>query len=355
MSEIEFPSGRLSMYGRNAINQDATLEKAAEIAQRINVPSTLQSIIEGKDGFSELITSQKFDDGTLISLVHPTGPYTDRALMLGIYNKDMKENGDTHWIYDYPKDKQERFWGMVLAGLHAGREILDKEGRTEVINLWAESDVHVSDVDERTSRTIRFPHGHFIEIDINRIHPSTLVLHHMEEEQDVLERGYLVERFGSRVLQRMPEYQDVLLAGFKVRKSAPFGYEFELPDELNEANIDLIVQVMDAHHKAIKETSVHYINKTRIVDRKIISNPDFSKKLDRVIKPPSYRLYMFLDGGHLSVIISPEFWSHGGVLEAMKITLDRDPKHPLMITEEEKRDYGRRFAEIVSHELEGPG
>ena len=69
------------MYGRWAINQDAGPQEAASIAATLNTQENLRSIIQSP----EAIMRQTMTDSTEIVLLHPTGPYTDRALMLGAY------------------------------------------------------------------------------------------------------------------------------------------------------------------------------------------------------------------------------------------------------------------------------
>src|SRR3989344_3252176 len=177
------------MYGRWAINQDAGPQEAASIAATLNTPENLRSIIQSL----EAIMRQTMTDGTEIVLLHPTGPYTDRALMLGAYNEEIKPvNRDgsvrsTHWIYDYSNETQEVYWGLVVAGLKAGKAILEEEGRVgAVTNKYLENSTHVSNHRFRTSRTITFPHGQFVERDPGVLHETTHVPQHLIDERGIL-------------------------------------------------------------------------------------------------------------------------------------------------------------------------
>lgn len=353
--QLSFPKGRMPVYGINAINTDADRVTAAEQVAILNDPENLQAIVTNPE---RTILHKQLPDGTHISLLRPTGPYSNRALMSGMYDKELKEEGVTHFVYDYPTEDQRQYWALAFAGLHAGRQILEEEGREEqVANLYAENVVHVSDISQRTSRTIRFPHGHFVEFDSDPevIHPTTSAIHHLQEEQDVLERRELVERFWVRVLQRMPEEIDSLLPEFDVRYSAPFGYQFSLDGVFNRQNIDRLTQVLALHHETYKQVADLVISAGRRAfsvsnefrDRMRRSKPGDDAGQKKVIKGSSYRLYLALNGGKLDVIICPEFWSHGGVMEATGVNLDRDPSHK-EFPMEQRKDFEDKFAEKVS-------
>jgi len=341
--QLRFPQGRLAVWGQNAINPTATRSEAAAATHRINEPDHLIHIMTDQP----TLLSQTTELGAVNSIVRPTGPYTNRAVMEGMYRRDVKDPHETQWVYDYTPSEQRDYWKLVLAGLHAGKQILEEEGRAEeVINLYAENTTHVSDISQRTSRTIRFPHGHFIEIDPETIHSTTSVLHHMQEEQDLLERRELVERFGLRVMQRMPNYGAKILDEFDVRQTAPFGYQFSLDAELTQQNIEKLAKTLEEHHHALTEVS----NITLHAANRALSQ-EFKNRLKDVKRTPSYRLYLALNSGKLDVIISPEFWSHGGVLEAMNITLDRDESHtPFPM--DQRLDFERKFAGKVNTMLE---
>lgn len=347
-----YPQGAISIYGENAVNPGDSQETTEERIERINTKENLINIINGENGASELIRTVDYPDGTRMSIVHPSGPYTDRALMIGVYNENIQTDEITQWIYDYPENIQRDYWHTVVVGIGADDEILRQEGKSHVDVIWAENTMRVS-LSERTSRTVKFPHGQFLEIDSDRIHPTTSVLHHLEEEQDVLKRSFLVSRFGKRLIDKM-ESVERASDTFQVRRNEPYGYQFNFPNEMDLEGVESVKRFMRVHHQAYTDTTKYYLDHARNNIFQSRENSVFSKKLESVKKQPAYRTYFCLnrENESIDVVISPMFWSHGGVMEALGIRLDRNPEHQKIVSDAEKKSHGKKFNDFVEREWE---
>ncbi len=334
------------MHGKWAINQNVPQEEVAVATAKLNTPENLASIIQNPQA---IIMRQSFQDGTDLVLLHPSGPYTDRALMLAVYNPNITTRHDTHWIYDYPQDVQEEYFRNIILGLYAQREILKEEGRDNIESLYVENSTHVSNHAFRTSRTIKFPHGHFIEVDESELIPHTSTLDHLREEWGVLGRGFLVEDFAKRLKANMVE-KGTELDQIASRDRLPLGYEFQLPLSSLQGNVRDVASVMGSHHESYEDVASKYVRAVKFSARIPQVTDLFIDRAGKIIPPPSYRLYMSLqDDNNLGVIIAPEFISHAGVMQAKGIDLDRRETYPLRAigTPQARNDYAQRFAEKV--------
>jgi hypothetical protein len=340
---------RLPMYGRWALNADDSLEKVAEISAKLNAPEKLTEIINNP----EAILRKKLPSGTDIVLLHPTGPYTDRALMLAMYNPDIKTTHNAQWTYDYPFKEQVEYWRFVVSGLYAQKEILKQEGRDkEVKSQYVENATHVSNGKFRTSSTISFQHGHFIEIDPKELVPTTHTIPHLREEREVLERGFLMKRFLRRLSNSFEMNSEVKSPDFIVQEKLPLGYGFKISSDNSDHNISKLTFIMNKHHKAYENLTQEYLDSAHVVSARFSDTTlNFRERLKTVIPPPSYRLYMTLNISQIDVEISPEFISHAGVMQGEGIDLDRNEDHEIrpLGTPEARCDYAQKFAGFIKH------
>ena len=285
----------------------------------------------------------------------PKAPYTDRALMLMYFPPDYDKQVSTKTIYDYGDLRVVAgYWRRIVAGLAAMRE-LTKEELDRFIPLYVENVVcRVTDKEVRTSRTAILPHGQWVEIDKNEIVSVNKRISHLQEEQDVLQRRKTAERFIERLKVEMRE-QVIIPGGYftentkadlsdvtiGVRDESPYGYFIQIPYSFNPEGLDRdemakIVTVAVAHHKAYTKLSQRYLSKATSVIPKLI-----------LIPQPSYRMYVSLGKENLTMVFTPEFISHAGVMEAAGIVVNRPPKIPRRYSEEEVSNFQKRFTELV--------
>lgn len=332
--------------GEDVYNEEDGQEKVAEGVKRVNTPEYLASIFQNQ----EVIYTQDFKDGTKIHLVHPTGPYTDRALMLTAYNEnfftaDSDSNPNTHFIYEFSDEVQYAWWSNIVAGLKTSRQILEEEGREDVAIKYVENSTRVSNHQFRTSRTLIIPHGQFVERDpklLKRHEMKNVPEHEVREKQLLYSRRNSVNRFMNQVREKMSTNT---ANNFEVASEHPLGYGFRIPLDTQQ-----IAPTMKSHHLAYKEMQEKY-KKELIERRKRLLNPSTLEQVEKSIEAPSYRLYVGLDGNEAVINISPEVISYAGVMQGWGIHLIRKPNVPLRITTEEKHEYGRRFGEQVMREM----
>ena len=299
----------------------------------------------------------------------PKGPYTDRAMMLMMFPISV---GGTPvklgrlWraldIYDLPylavPDLHRTYWRSILLGLAAMRE-LTKEEPDRFIPLYVENVIRETTSGKvQTSRTGDYPHGQVIAVDREAIIPGGKKFSHLEEEQIILARRDGMVRFVGELKEEMsrpykflgvdefkPDLKDVQ---YGIKEKLPLGYFLEFPAFLDTQDsfretVERTAEVAASNFIAYEKLSKRYQSTTERLFSQI-----------KIIPQPSYRMYVSLGNGSLSLIYSPEFLSHAGVMEAAGISLIRDQNVPRRYSKEEVEDFQNKFVGLVK-EYEGLG
>lgn len=340
-------------FAHTAINTSVTPEEAALMAEKNNTVGHIRHEFFNPNNGKGNVLSVTKDESTRSnsSRVRLTAAYTELASAEFAANGHVfreSENPDpekrereqaaidaeqvpTHMVYDLPFATQVSYWSEVLESLdiyHATLE--DFEDPTKVTIFAGENAIKERTGTIRTSRSIAIPHAHTVPLEhstIVNLPDGDPTMAHVNYEQRILEK--VGQKLADRVFENLPdEAKDKLLEtmkgddpNLKLRKRLvkPFGYQMQLPSDIS---ITDFAAFMEDHHHAYVETT------DEIIDR--LS----SKNQARIIPQPSYRMYVFKEDqgkGDISVIISPEFISHGGLIEAAGLKLNRSvdnkPKH----------------------------
>lgn len=260
------------------------------------------------------------------------------------------------FIFEMSSEAQYKYWQVALAELVALEKlpepqeenpIYDKPSRYH--NVIMENTTPISYIDARyknaegnspeTSRTIYLPHLHVIKVDENWMKLKEWEMPHLDNEQAFVER-LTTSRVGheflrtlsddiNRSTQDTPYAELIQMASIKAEPKRPNGYSVLFdsitPDNVLE-HIDVLTHFMKSHFEAYRNSAALTQKQLRWVGQ----NNDIT-----LIPQPSFRDYMYfqeLDGKKvLTIRFSPEIFSHGGVMEAAGIKMDRGPqyKNPL--------------------------
>jgi hypothetical protein len=340
-------------FAHTAINTSVTPEDAAKMAEKNNTAGHIRQEFfnpeNGKGNVLSVTTDESSNSNS--SRVRLTAAYTELASAEFAANGHVfrvSENPDpeerakeqtainaeqvpTHTVYDLPFATQVSYWSEVLESLDIYHATLEDFSDPYKVTIFAgENAVKERTGKIRTSRSIAIPHAHTVPLEhdtVTELPDGDPTMAHVNYEQRVLEK--IGQKLADRVHENLPQdAQSKLLdtmegddPNLKLRKRLvkPFGYQLQLPSDIS---ITDFASFMEDHHHA-------YVGTTdEIVERLSVKNQK------RIIPQPSYRMYVFKEDqgkGDISVIISPEFISHGGLIEAAGLKLNRsvdnEPKH----------------------------
>jgi hypothetical protein len=338
-----FPKGSLQVHASfGAINTNVGVEQAAQQVHNLNSTSFLFNTFFG-DNESILATNQ-LQSGSRITLMSPSGPYSEDSVMVIAAGPDSfeREIATTQTIYDFPEDVQVAYFSYINEGLKIHLE--KNNGRGDVRAVATENCIaSVSNQEHRTSRSIALPHTQIFSINYAQITPSNPTIDHLKKEQRILSNKKLASSFINGINIRLKEelaYCD--LPRLATQAGLPTGYSLNLGEVTSPEKIQ---RVMKAHHYAFKKETVMRAGEFL---------PTLKPENQKRIKPfPSYRMYMtYNDQNELVSIISPQYISHAGVIEAAGVALDRSPLHPNVYSEEEIRKFKLLMARKMLSELQ---
>jgi hypothetical protein len=306
-----FPSGGLHMRGSGTNTADGT-RLVADRNHALNTADKLKFILidQATIGYWSLPTAE---GGYRYSVIRPTAPYAPHGLMLAVFpeNSYQQIGEKTQFVYDYPEAVQQQYWQMILSGLAAYSKCQEHSP------LYVEN-VTLTSNDHRTSRTLNPVHGQFVALDESLLGATTGEIDHLIWESQIT--AALIQRVRSpieKILDEMPS-----LAAFGITAqffSTPAGYGFSFP--LEEKSVAEQMQLVMAEHWQAYAT---YCQRERdTVARRAQHRVDEPTKPKTTIPGPSYRQYVWVGDGCVQVVISPEYCSHAGVLEAMGVQLHR--------------------------------
>ncbi|HVZ58724.1 MAG TPA: hypothetical protein VG935_03175 [Patescibacteria group bacterium] len=338
--------GYLHLYAdKYPINTGASREAAAAVADKYNSAKYLEQTFFTQN--PTILNISEPSNGSKVTTMIPSGPYTPESVLVIAKGPDSfaKPQVETQFIYDFPFETQASYWRHAQTLLEEmGNIASEREDRDHLHVVATENSIVTrTSAEARTSRSIALPHFQaFIlnEEHIEPFSPDEAEIPHLVEEQNLLQRYGLVDLFAAEVNRRVTNASRHELVGQQVRMEAPYGYAF-VPSPTNDSRD--ITRAMFEHHQAYKSTA------EKMLDRVLqISGQDVRQQL---VPQPSYRLYMYRDNGLFSVLVSPEFRSYAGVLEAGGIELKRGPDFPHHITEEDREKFYRRVADAVNDEF----
>lgn len=187
----------------------------------------------------------------------------------------------------------------------------------------------ISTEEHRTSRSIALPHAQVFITDTEKLQPIPEDMQGFREnlqlEQALWQKPRIINRFLGKLQTEVQEELGRPLKEPEMQTFQPFGYSFS-PSQSND--IKEITEVMQAHHAAYTKAMGQY-------------EGDFQRIQEKygraVIPQPSYRLYSYLENGIFTVTVSPEVFSHSGVLEAAGILPIRSIENPPFPEEEREQ------------------
>lgn len=277
------------------------------------------------------------------SIARNRAPYVDSSVLIVAGTPEVIDNENaktsleqipTYTIYNLDRNIQKNYWTDILHALNTYEEIVQETGESGRYTVFAAENCLCERTHNgmRTSRSLGVPHAHVLKVDHNDIEkmPSfDANMQKVDEEQEELER--IGQGLADNVFAHLPPNAQTMLTDvmegdnekLKIRKrlARPFGYTMSLNPGIS---IDDFTDFMKAHHDAYAEIAEEFFNGKAQIPQ------------------PSYRLYIYREKeGNISLIISPEFSSNGGVMEAAKIKQDRSPEfkkpNEIIIWEENKR------------------
>jgi hypothetical protein len=325
--ERKLPSGTYPVNG-HGINSAVSRSIVAEQTRGLNMK--LDAIFFDPEHQSSLV-HKKIDGGGDSVLYNASGRYGDFGVMVISRGPEAKRKdpSQTEFIFEYPSNVQESHWTFVLSAMDAFAQSTTIPDMPKMRIIASDNAIaSYSNESHGTSRSVRYPHTHITgiveeNISAEKTHIPTL------HPQLQLEQS-LLEQFSPSVVKRMKislEDKNVPL-NLEAKREAPFGYSFTIDGELDELakNPEAFTRIMRTHHEAYTDV-VKPLEET--LTTKLL---EFGA--EQVIPQPSYRLYMEHADGKMHVTISPEFISHGGILEAADVILHRDPSNPVRYPEE---------------------
>jgi hypothetical protein len=314
--------GELRIYAeKGAVNTNVTKEDAAQRVASYNTPHFLKKTFF--EGEQNILDKKILDSGSQISIVTPSAPYSEDSIMViacGPHSFDTQPI-PTQTIYDLPEDVQNEYWETIFNGIKAFKDLSSQDSNNYSIFATENCISTVTSINHRTSRSIVLPHSQIVRLIESDIEPTSSSITHLEHERKIIQNKHLLNSVDN-IYNNLSFFDKLLVDNkFIPHNNPPFGYEFTF--DRNASSMD-ITRFMKAHHEGFKSESQNLVNSLR------------DQNKNRIIPQPSYRLYMYLNSeGAPSVIVSPQFISHAGVIEAAGVMFDRGPHNLRRLQDQE--------------------
>ncbi|MDQ3008886.1 MAG: hypothetical protein M3Q81_04810 [bacterium] len=301
---------------KEAINTAASPEAASRVAQSYNTREYLEREFFGEH--ERMLGQTTLEDGSRVSVVIPTGPYSEEAVLVMAAGSEIDPT-KTASIYDLSTATQAEYWKKILKCLevfhasvtHRNQRVAAVENNIKV----------VTNPEMRTSRTIVLPHTHIIKVDLDALEEGKWRMSHLRKEQFVLRQTAFMQPLLQQLQEELSVATGFQFPSLTLRHSAPYGYSFEAG---NIYDVPQITSRLAAHHQAYTETANSVLSTLREHHQR------------KIIPQPSYRSFLEIkDGEKLIATISPECLSPAGVMEAAGIKLERGPEYPQRKTSKE--------------------
>lgn len=375
------PPGRLTIHTQmtSPANAEWSKEDAAWTIAAMNTPEYLRGDLLNMGA----VYRKAIDRKGVCQIKIPKSPYGPGGLMVIAADnrlfdpnndKSMTENGivPTTTIYDYDVKLQKEYFRQTLAAMLAMEEfnLPDENPQQDTPRVLATENnmAIVSNESHRVPRSIGLPHlhvfkaGSWIDTTATPKFPP-----HLRAEQRLLRRGDHLERFATDVSSTISDELGRLGGDVQIslRDIEPFGYAITTPITRNQ-NLDdqaeILQKVMASHQKAYMEATGRHIdgvNKRRIESKKkstakagrIDSTPMLIE--EKIIPQPSMRTYLYFNNrGFLTCVISPEFISSAGVMEAAGVILHRDATNDNPYQRGEIGEFRKKVKERIKSSLD---
>jgi hypothetical protein len=317
------------------INTSANIAEAARIAKTFSTPEYL-SYAFFNSLHPDFLYKEVLPSGGKVSVCVPTSPYTEQSVLVVAAGPDSFNHNPvkTEAIYDYPADVQNAYWEKILTSLDVFA--YESSGQPLSHAVAVENCIAVRTNDQvRTSRSIALPHAHILCINEASLENEDWSLAHLTFEQRVLHNKRLMGVF-LKELAKGTQLQDLTARAF-----APYGYSFTLWQEGEKTPRDkAVTQRLAKHHWAYAQTA------------QTAETELSARNASKIIPQPSYRLYLSAEGGAVRAIVSPEFLSPAGVMEAAGIRLERNTAYPQRVPQENSdRVYRNLKRELTKKKL----
>lgn len=315
---IELESGILKLHSSTvSVNPSADAKSAHEIVAAQNTAAYLRESF-----FTETpnhIAHTELPSGGKVAVLFPTGPYADISILVIAAGPESlsRDLDQTEFIYDYPEDVQLEYWRSTLTILNQLKQSSDPA--KEIVLAVENSVAQRTNQAQRTSRSISLPHTQVLLLQPDQVEKTDWRFTHLEREQRVLRFSAITKLIQQKLSEVTDQKLSSVLHSVVQQQKAPYGYSFSLPLTFNAADVS---HIMKLHHQAYTAAANEALSTLK------------DEHQSEIIAQPSYRVYISRESDFLQVIISPEFLSHAGVMEAAGILLDRSSAHPQRVSPE---------------------
>lgn len=335
----EIKRGLLPVYAeKSAVNTIASAEEAASIAQLYNQSDYLER--EFFQRSEKVLWIQELASGGKVSVVIPSGPYTDLSTMViahGPHSFDQPA-AQTEFVYDYPLDVQETYWAVIIKSI-SFLSCLPYQGRRHVIATENAIKTYTN-ASMRTSRSVCLPHSMINYLEEDCVAAEEWQISHLRKEETLLQNPKLMSGYLGLLQEAYHRLTGCTFVDLSARDQAPFGYQFNLaPVHL----VPQITQILANHHHAY---SVAAEQTTRF-----LLEAGYHFLARHLIPQPSYRLFLSLQAGQVEAVICPEFRSHAGVMEALGVRLHRSPDNQRRKSPSELHQFFGQLAQYLGREM----
>ncbi len=361
------PSGRVEVHSTGqAIRNTVSRAEAAASVQHTNRGSWLKDWFDLQSKRQRVLHAEQHTDGKL-GIIEPTGKYDYLDWLVVMADNEQLATKDDALVpvkraVDVTPELHDRYLDMSLRVLLAAERRFPQNHA-----LIEENDMQqITNADHRLSRSIGYVHSHVISSAPTDIKPGFVDNPHLRYERAFLRKvtGKLVDDLMTRQDGIGPIVKKGLenaLADLKhsvsigIRKQPPYGYSLKLNGITREnvlQNISTVRDIMrfnniayEAIEAQAREEAAEQMEKVAArYKQRFPDDDDFS------IRPPlSRRQYTYFGPtGELTVLLSPQILSHGGPMEAKKVSCDRSPDYVDPYTREQYNSINQDVVDIVT-------
>ena len=342
-------------------NHKEKKQDKADYTRRINTPQELWRRFVSQDA-AILHQDEIGSPPHLISIIEPTGAYSDGAMLIVAVPPEIIDPEDNKTpikaltIYDLPEEVQAAYFYYALKAAKSMRSSWPKEPKPQVF-FTENVSPQVSNQQYSVGRTVALPHIQVWGVipttednqDQPQFHPS------LKHERRLIKLFHRIiktklEMFMNKNLQETLNTQ----LAVSTRLASPYGYEFSLtfPENMSlQEQGKIIAHFMRMHHHTYADVASELL--TQLKEKVQTNNVRLTKSmLYKTIRPqPAYKVVGRYSAPHTVVIsITPNIVSSAGVMEVMGIQLHRDPKHETMLSPEQNELY---YLQVRQHLTSG--